>query len=116
MTNNSRPQRVPTRFGREIRFQLKPSIATLSADLAQARFEQLKARLLNPVLSDTRDRELRHQLVLAANEAAAVAWTTPVPFLVLPLLIEEKASEVHQYAARQNRVQDLTAALTDLSG
>lgn len=40
---------------------------------------------------------------LAAIEAEALAWQTPVPLLVLPALLEEKLERVRGYEARQRR-------------
>ena len=40
----------------------------------------------------------------ALNEAEALAWQTPYPHLVFPLLAEEKASAVNRWAARQRTV------------
>lgn len=41
----------------------------------------------------------------ALNEAEALAWQTPYPHLVFPVLAEEKASAVNHWAARQRRVE-----------
>ena len=41
----------------------------------------------------------------ALNEAEALAWQTPYPHLLFPLLAEEKASQINHWAARQRRVQ-----------
>jgi hypothetical protein len=101
MTANPKIRRVPTRFDRQTRFKLEPKYESLAGNMTQSTFEQLKARLINPVLSETSDPGLRHQLRLAANEAAAVAWTTAFPLLVLPVLMEEKAAEVQRYASRE---------------
>jgi hypothetical protein len=104
MRTNVGNQRVPGRFIRPKRFER-------TRDLARNRFEQLKTDLLSPVLDDAPSSEVRRQLVLAANEAAAAAWTTPFPLLMLPVLLQEKADEVRQYSARQEQVQVRSAAL-----
>jgi hypothetical protein len=111
-----KPQRVPARFGRETQFQLAPKFAPLKSQQIQAVFQGLKTRLLQGVLDDAPDAATGRQLRLAANEAAAVSWTTPFPLLVLPTLIEEKAAEVHQYAARQAQVQEATELLIGRPG
>jgi hypothetical protein len=105
---NTRGQEVPTRFRTETRFVLEPKFAPLTHDAAHAAFEDLKTSVLQPVLTKTLDLTLRRQLHLAANEAAAAAWTTPFPLLFLPALLEEKASEVHRYVARQQEVEEAT--------
>jgi hypothetical protein len=41
----------------------------------------------------------------ALNEAEAIAWQTPYPHLLFPVLAEEKASAVSRWAARQRSVR-----------
>jgi isopentenyl diphosphate isomerase/L-lactate dehydrogenase-like FMN-dependent dehydrogenase len=105
MNTNNNTNKVPTRFGRQTRFRLKPRVLS-AIDETQAQFELLRTRLVQPLLTETTDVILRRQLRLAANEAAAVAWTTPFPLLVLPVLLEEKSEEAQQYSRRQAEVLD----------
>jgi len=56
----------------------------------EARLEQLKAKLLKPLIATTGNSDLTRELSWAANEAAALAWFSICPFLVLPTLLEEK--------------------------
>ena len=116
MKKNAITQRVPTRFGRETRFQLTPKVNSITRDQARSVFHELKTRLLRPILNEAAGASMRKQLRLAANEAAAVAWTTPFPLLALPLLLEEKTSEVQQYMVRQERLQDWGRVLLEASG
>lgn len=44
-------------------------------------------------------------LVSALNEAEALAWQTPYPHLLFPVLAEEKASAMNRWAARQRSVR-----------
>ena len=106
-------QWVPTRFDRETRFKLRPKFSATPRGEPELRLEQLKTRLLNPVLDEIVDPGLRKQLRLAANEAAAMAWSTPFPLLVLPLLLEEKAAQARHYAIRQKEVQHATEKLAE---
>ncbi len=108
MKLNTNQRRVPMRFDRQTRFKLKPRFALWSDAQAQSAFEHLKVRLMTPVLDEASDPDLQRQLRLAANEAAAVAWTTPYPLLILPVLLQEKAAEAHQYVLRREQVQDAT--------
>jgi hypothetical protein len=108
MNTSTTNRKVSARFTPETRFELAPRFESLAGDLTRYTFEQLKARLLRPVLHDAPSQTVRRQLRLAANEAAAVAWTTEYPLLVLPVLLEEKAQEVHHYALRQEQVQQTT--------
>lgn len=110
-TSTTSPKRVPTRFDRQTRFKLQPRFTPAQTAETHRTFQQLKTQLLEPVLRFVSDPELSRQLTLAANEAAAVAWTTPFPMLVLPALLEEKAAEVRHYARRQEEVQLETAQL-----
>ncbi len=56
----------------------------------EARFEELKRELLQPVIESISDAKLLEELSWAANEAAAIAWFTGCSILVLPTLLEEK--------------------------
>ena len=106
-------QRVPTRFGRETRFKLRPKFTATRRGEAETKLDELTARLLNPVLETTIDASLRKQMRLAANEAAALAWSTPYPLLVLPVLFQEKTAGVREYAVRQEAVQHATEAIAE---
>ena len=56
----------------------------------EGQLERLKQNLLRPVLDRTSNTELVKELSWAANEAAALAWVTVCPMLVLPALLDEK--------------------------
>ena len=56
----------------------------------EGQLEKLKERLLGPVLEQISNTELMKIISSAANEAAALAWLTVCPMLVLPDLLEEK--------------------------
>ena len=47
-------------------------------------------------------------LRLALNEAEALAWQTPYPHLLFPVLAEEKAASMKQWSARQRLVKEAT--------
>jgi len=64
----------------------------------------LKDRLLQLRLAQIADAELVRLLRLAAGEAEALAWQTPFPLLLLPVLLEEKLEAGRTYLARQERV------------
>jgi hypothetical protein len=51
-------------------------------------------------------------LTTALNEAEALAWQTPYPHLLFPVLAEEKASAVNRWAARQRSVQRASRAIS----
>ena len=56
----------------------------------EEQLERLKEQLLIPFLSSVENPLLARELRWVANEAAALAWTTVCPMLVLPSLLEEK--------------------------
>jgi hypothetical protein len=93
--------KVPTEFAPETRYAVvvepaAPFRATLESEL-----ERLKDRLLREWLATATAPEFNAPLRRASNEAAALAWTTPVPLLVLPELLREKAEAALRYVARQ---------------
>jgi hypothetical protein len=71
----------------------------------QAEFAQLYKRLLEGLLGGAGSARLRANLRQAANEAAAIAWTTPYPLLVTPILFEEKARAARSRNSRQSQIQ-----------
>ena len=50
-----------------------------------------------------------HLLKAAINEAEALAWQTPYPHLLFPVLAEEKAAAVQQWAAQQRAIRERTS-------
>jgi hypothetical protein len=68
--------------------------------VAITRMEHLKQRLVKQLSAEYAEVETRllHQ---AVNEASALAALTPVPFLVLPSLAEEKVQQAADWSVRQ---------------
>ncbi|HMP81078.1 MAG TPA: hypothetical protein PKA41_00035 [Verrucomicrobiota bacterium] len=99
-------RRVPTRFGPETRFEVRPFRAVQETEL-----ERLKNRLLQQRLGTTTAPELNARLRRAANEAAALAWITPFPLLMFPALFEEIAQTARVQAARQFRIRERSREL-----
>jgi hypothetical protein len=62
--------------------------------------ESLKERLLQPILQSL-SADLVKEISWAANEAAALAWLTVCPILVLPILLEEKIQETLKKREKQ---------------
>ncbi len=89
---------LPAVFGVETRFELLPVAPFRQTN--EAEFQRLKRKLLAKSL---RAAGLKSDASLhnAANEAAALAWTTSFPLLVFPALFEEKTAA----AALQNKRQ-----------
>ena len=88
---------------------MEPLPAATFRAAQEARFELLKHRLLLTSLDKLPDPRVNARLRRAANEAAALAWLTPYPMLVYPVLFEEKASGAAAYARRQKLVKARTA-------
>jgi hypothetical protein len=58
--------------------------------VCEEQLERLKEQSLTFMLSSIESTALAQELRLVANEAAALAWLTVCPLLVLPTLLEEK--------------------------
>jgi hypothetical protein len=72
-------------------------------------------RLLESELERVSDPHLRTWLRWAAEEATSLAWATPYPVLLFPLLFEEKAAQARCYHRRQQCVHDCSQQiLSDL--
>jgi hypothetical protein len=102
---NANYQRVPTEFAPEVRFEVTPVPPTPFRAWQDTELEHLKNRLLQERLEGIWAPRLRSSLLRAANDAAALAWMTPYPLLVFPVLFEEKARIAWQHTERQNEVR-----------
>jgi len=71
----------------------------------EAQIELLKQQLLRPVIDSAANTDLVKELVWAANEAAALAWLTVCPILVLPTLLEEKIHGAKRKWEKQEQVR-----------
>jgi hypothetical protein len=100
---NTYKTRVPTEFGLETRFELRPAPPAPFRATRETEFERLKTRLLTEQLAGATP-ELNVPLRRAANEAAALAWVTFYPLLVFPVLFEEKTAVALRQARRQARI------------
>ncbi len=69
-----------------------PGFAVPSRGSIERQLEELKDRLLQPMLESVAgaNTALAKEIRWAATEAAALAWFTFCPILVLPELLEEK--------------------------
>src|SRR4051794_3481930 len=90
---NMKTRKVKLKFEPLTRFEVTPVPAAPFRGTQETELERLKARLLLELLEQSVDVELSAPLRRAANDAAAVAWTTPFPLLLFPALLEEKARE-----------------------
>jgi hypothetical protein len=115
MRNGTGNKLVKTRFGPETRFEIAPlaRAPVPSRGPAEHELEQLKARLLRPLLSPAAEPGLNIALRRAANEAASVAWFTPFPLLFFPTLLEEKAANARRQQERQREIRRRTQGLLE---
>ena len=104
-----RRQRGGYLLGLKTRFSRKPTIASQSWVFCLTQdppgsvteLERLKNRLLRELLASAPTPDLYAPLRRASNEAAALAWGTSFPLLVLPELLREKAEEARSYTRKQ---------------
>jgi hypothetical protein len=97
-------KKVRLRYEPPTRFEVRPVPAAPFRGTQETGLDVLKARLLLELLKGTADTDLYPRLRRAANDAAAVAWTTPFPLLVFPTLLDEKAREAEQRHNHQQAV------------
>lgn len=108
---NANYKRVPTRFGPETRFDVKPNPPVPFRAAQENELEQLKKRLLMGALKRFEEPDYNAYIRRAANEAAAIAWVTPYPLLTFPELFAEKTNTALIYARRQESVRERSAGL-----
>jgi hypothetical protein len=115
MRNRTGNKVVRTRFGPETHFEIGPlaPAPVPRRGAAEDELEQLKARLLRPLLVRVEDPGLNMALRRAANEAASVAWFTPFPLLFFPTLLEEKAAKARRQQERQREIRERTQGLLE---
>jgi hypothetical protein len=107
-----RPQftKIITRFEPEIEFEVGAIAPVPDRGALEGELEQMKERLLKPVLGATTDPG---PVRLAANEAAGLAWFTPFPLLFFPALFEEKVTAAQARECRQRKIRARTETLIE---
>ncbi len=108
---NKKYRRVPTKFGPETGFEVKPNPPGPFRARQEAELERLKMQLLVERLNGRCGSQLASPLRRAANEAAALAWVTRYPLLVFPALFEEMAETALLRAKRQKQVRQRSRVL-----
>jgi hypothetical protein len=94
--------RAQYRLARE---QPEPFLVAPRRGALEEQLERLKERLLLPIIGSIENAALVTRLRAVANEAAAMAWFTVCPVLVLPTLLEEKVRAALQHWERQQLIQ-----------
>ncbi len=102
---NRDARRVPTNFGPDTRFEVRPVPPAPFPAVEENGLELLKNRLLRDALYELGDARFNGYVRRAANEAAALAWVTPFPLLVFPTLFAEKTETALNQAERQISVR-----------
>jgi hypothetical protein len=110
MRNRCRQTLVRTRFDPEIRFEFGPIPPVPFRGSAENELDALKTRLLREELERAGEPALNPLLRRAANDAASLAWFTPFPLLVFPLLLQEKAEAARVQDARQRQIRRCSRA------
>ncbi|HUD82979.1 MAG TPA: hypothetical protein VMQ67_05730 [Candidatus Saccharimonadales bacterium] len=105
MRNKYIQTQVKTRFGPETRFEIGPIPPVPFRGALENELDALKARLLREELARAGEPALNPLLRRAANEAASLAWFTPFPLLVFPVLLAEKAEAARRQDARQRQIR-----------
>ena len=82
-------------------FEPNPLLIAGSRGALEQELERLKEQLLAPILASVQNAILLRELRWVANEAAALAWFTLCPVLVLPTLLEEKVNAAIRRWERQ---------------
>jgi hypothetical protein len=108
---NAEYRRVPAEFGPETRFEVKPVPPAPFRALQENQFERLKSTLTVRRLETLWKPELSAQVRRAAHEAAALAWITPYPLLVFPVLFEEKTETALLATDRQDQIRQRSREL-----
>jgi hypothetical protein len=108
---NANNRQVPTWFGPETRFEVRPAPPAPFRATEETELERLKIRLLREKLYTLTVAGANGFVRRAANEAAALAWVTPYPLLVFPALFEEKTQIALLQARRQASVRERSLEL-----
>ena len=106
-------RQVITNFEPETRFEVGTVAPVPFRGPLETELEQLKTRLLGPLLNASADPAQSAPLRQAANEAAGLAWFTPFPLLFFPALLEEKIYAAQRQEARQRRILQRTEGLLE---
>ncbi len=86
-------------------FAFLPRLSVPCRGALEARLEDFKERLLQPFIATALDPALARELRWAANEAAALAWYTEYPMLLLPALLDEKVRAALQKWDKQEQIR-----------
>ena len=107
---NAGTNKLAIEFAEEFRFDARIPAVPARGELEKA-LERTKHRLLLSLLRETPNTRMQDALCHAATEASTIAWMTPYPLLVFPVLLEEKAREARNKFFRQESIRARTESL-----
>ena len=108
---NKNYRQIATEFAADTWFEVRPRPPACAQAVQETNLEQLKNQLLQERLEATEEPGCIVQLRRAAEDAAALAWVTPYPLLVFPVLFEEKADAAAFQAERQEQIRQRSREL-----
>ncbi len=112
---NLKSGQAAAEFGPETRFKSNQAPTDGQGSSRTAVLEELKQRLFHEKARTTSDEVDLAYLRRAAEEAAALAWATPYPLLVLPELFAEKAAEARFQSERQREIRERSQGIVALA-
>jgi len=112
---NLKSGQAAAEFGPETRFKSNQAPTDSQGSSRTAVLEELKQRLFHEKARTTSDEVDLAYLRRAAEEAAALAWATPYPLLVLPELFAEKAAEARFQSERQREIRERSQGIVALA-
>jgi len=77
----------------------------------ETELEMLKAQVLHRLICEKPETVFRIPLQRAVGDASALAWLTPYPLLLFPVLAEEKAESAVRRIRRQHEIRRRSEAL-----
>ena len=83
----------------------QPTSTPMRGEL-EFQIEQFKEQLLRPIIERFSNDAIVREISWAAHEAAALAWCTVCPILVLPALLEEKVRVALHRWEKQERLRE----------
>lgn len=101
-------RRLGTQFDPEVEFEVNPAFVRLETRRV---FGDLQGRLVEQRFHEPANSLLRQDVEMVAQDAAALAWATPYPLLVFPVLFEERIDVRLVQAGRQERIQEQSRSI-----
>jgi hypothetical protein len=111
---NSDANRLNAEFATDSGFTV-PISAVPARGRTETDLECLKDRVLQRLLTETSDMRFHVPVQRAVSDAATLAWLTPYPLLLFPVLAAEKAHAAIQRVARQREIRQRSMLLAQVA-